>query len=57
MNALYANFMPYLEVMASQGSEEKLFNDGVGETERLIGKKGIAFREWVQREKSKGYWG
>ena len=57
MNALYANFMPYLEIMASQGNEEKFFNDGVNETERLIGKKPIAFKDWVVREKGKGYWG
>ncbi|KAF2649808.1 NAD(P)-binding protein [Lophiostoma macrostomum CBS 122681] len=57
LNALYANFLPYLEVTASQGSQEELFVAGLDETEKLLGRKGINFKDWVQREKSKGYWG
>lgn len=50
---LYANFLPYLENTAKEGSEENLKDD----LEGLIGRKGLGFGEWAEREAAKGYWG
>ncbi|KAF2020120.1 NAD(P)-binding protein [Aaosphaeria arxii CBS 175.79] len=53
LKPMFANAMPYLETLVRDGSEAKLKND----LESLIGKKGIDFRTWAEREAKGGYWG
>lgn len=52
MNDLYANFMPYLEITAKDGSEAGFEND----LESLIGRKPIGFKDWADREAKKEFW-
>ncbi|KAF2475504.1 NAD(P)-binding protein [Lindgomyces ingoldianus] len=49
---LFANFLPYLEITAKEGSEASYENN----FEKVTGKKPIDFRAWAEREAKKGSW-
>ncbi|KAF2253845.1 NAD(P)-binding protein [Trematosphaeria pertusa] len=49
---MFAHFLPFLETKVKAGEEAK-FVDGF---EDVVGRKGIDFKTWAEREAKKGYW-